>query len=102
MNRVVVAPSARDDLDRIWDYIAIESESPIAAEKLLDRIHETFAQIARNPGSGTTCEWLRPGLRRFPVWPYIIFYTPQRDAVEILRVLHGARNIEALFGGDDG
>jgi toxin ParE1/3/4 len=101
MSRLVVSPSARNDLDQIWDYIAIENDAPAAAMKLVDRFEETFAQISRNPGSGTRCEWLRPGLRRFPVWPYIIFYAPTHDGIEVLRIIHGARNIEALFGDDE-
>jgi toxin ParE1/3/4 len=101
MSRLVVSPSARSDLDGVWDYVAIENDAQTAAEKLIDRFHDAFRRLARHPGLGTTCDWLRPGLRRFPVWPYVIFYTPKADRVEIERVIHGARNIEALFGADE-
>lgn len=101
MSRLIVAPSARDDLDAIWDYIAIENDNPAAAEKLLGRFQETCSLLSRNSGLGASCDWLGSGLRRLPVWPYIIFYSPIDDGVEILRVIHGARNIEALFDGNE-
>jgi len=42
-------------------------------------------------------EELRPGLRSFPVGPYIVIYRIDGDDVLILRVLRGSRNIQALF-----
>ena len=101
MSRLVVAPSARNDLDQIWNYIAIENDAPTSASRLLDRFHDAFSRLSRNTGIGTACDWLQPGLRRFPVWPYIVFYSRIADGVEILRVIHGARNIEALFGVEE-
>jgi plasmid stabilization system protein ParE len=41
---------------------------------------------------------LRPGLRSFPVGDYIVIYRTNGEDVVILRVLHGSRNIAALFG----
>ena len=40
---------------------------------------------------------LAADLRSFPVGNYIIFYRPIEDGVEIVRVLSGARDIDALF-----
>jgi toxin ParE1/3/4 len=101
MNKVVVSPATRDDLDGIWDYIGIQNDAPDAARRLLERIQETFQRLASVPGMGTACDWLRPGLRRFPVRPYVIYYTPIPDGVEIERVIHGARDVDALFGVDE-
>jgi len=41
------------------------------------------------------------GLRRFPVTDfgnYLVFYLPRRDGIEVIRVIHGARDIEVLLG----
>jgi toxin ParE1/3/4 len=40
---------------------------------------------------------LAPGLRSFPVTKYLIFYYCTEDIIEIVRVIHGARDIEAFF-----
>ncbi len=101
MSKVVVSPAARDDLDGVWDYIGIQNDAPEAARRLLDRIQETFQRLASVPGMGTACAWLRPGLRRLTVRPYVIYYCAISGGVEIERVIHGARDVDALFGVDD-
>jgi toxin ParE1/3/4 len=40
---------------------------------------------------------LVPGLRSFPIGRYMIFYEPLPDGVVIVRVLHGARDIDTQF-----
>ena len=40
---------------------------------------------------------LAPGLRASPVGNYVIFYRPIHDGIEVVRVLHGARDIPAVF-----
>ena len=39
------------------------------------------------------------GLRSLPVENYLIFYRVRDDTVEVLRVIHGARDLGAIFGG---
>lgn len=53
--------------------------------------------LARNPGSGRHREELAPGIQSFPFGRYIIFYHVFPGAIEIVRVLHGARDIDSLF-----
>ncbi len=43
---------------------------------------------------------LAAGLRSFPVGNYIIFYMPLPNGIEIIRVLNGAGDIDALFDPD--
>jgi toxin ParE1/3/4 len=38
-----------------------------------------------------------PALRSLSVGNYLIFYRPLADGIEIVRVLHGARDIDSLF-----
>jgi toxin ParE1/3/4 len=40
---------------------------------------------------------LLPDLRGFVVGRYLIFYRPIEDGIEVVRVFHGARNVEALL-----
>jgi len=94
--RVYLSPLAQADLAEIKQYIA--SDKPLAAARLIrsirNRIQETIATF---PEAGQTCDELLPGLRRFPIGNYVIFYRVT-DRVEIARVLHGARDIDNLFG----
>lgn len=83
------------DVEDIWVYIAQDNEA--AADRFIDTIAERFSMLASHPHAGRTCDELRPGLYRIPVGNFIIFYRIESPYVEIARVLHGARDIEALF-----
>jgi toxin ParE1/3/4 len=67
-------------------------------------VRETFALLASHPGIG----WLPPFRKRkgpetfrvFSVSGFdkiLVLYRPVGDRVEILRVLHGARDLDALI-----
>jgi toxin ParE1/3/4 len=94
-----VSPEAEDDLSSTWRHLATESGSHEIADRLVDAIAERFLLLAKFPHLGRSRDDdLRPGLRTFVVKDYVIIYrvTVEGDVV-ILRVLHGSRDIEALF-----
>ena len=95
MSRVFKRPLAEADLDEIWWYIA--QDNPEAADRLLDRIEEQCRALARFPEMGINREELMPGLRSLPIGSYLVFYLPIEDGIEIVRVLPGMRDIDALF-----
>lgn len=95
MPRIVRSPTAQQDLDQIWDYIARDSVD--AADRLLDRIQERCELVARQPLSGHAREELGLNVRCFVVGNYVVYYRPIRRSIEIVRVLHGARDISSLF-----
>lgn len=95
MSRYRVSPEARKDIKDIYRYIA--KDNPAAAGRLRDALYEKFRMLSRQPLIGEACDELFPGLRNFPVGNYVIFYTPTDRGVRIVRVIHGARDIEALF-----
>jgi toxin ParE1/3/4 len=94
-NSFRVSACAVADLDEIWSYIA--RDSPDAAEKFTEALISRFSRLAAMPGIGRTREELSHGLRSFSVGRYIIFYRPGESGVEIVRVLHGARDLPPLF-----
>jgi toxin ParE1/3/4 len=49
------------------------------------------------PYSGRPRDNLLPGVRSMPVHPYVVFYRVRNEAVEIIRVIHGRRDIGAIF-----
>ncbi len=86
---------AEEDLIAIWAYVA--ADDPDAADRLLDRIDEACAQLAEFPDMATSYEEIRPGLRLFPVRNYLILYRRIESGVEIVRVIHGARQWQNLL-----
>jgi toxin ParE1/3/4 len=90
-----VSPKADEDLIEIWQFISLDSLE--AADNLLDSFTEKFDLIAKNPQAGRARPDLARDLRSLPLGRYIIFYRPKPDAVEIVRVLHSARDAHAIF-----
>jgi toxin ParE1/3/4 len=90
-----ISAQAEDDLLEIWNYIARDSDR--TADRFLDRLHEKFVTLARNPQTGRARPDLRPDLRSFPNGAYLILYRVIDGGVEIVRVLHAARNLDDLI-----
>ena len=92
---VLKRPEAESDLDEIWWYIA--QDSPDNADRFLDRLQERFLALADFPKMGMGRDDIQAGLRSQPVGNYLIFYFPLADGIEIVRVLHGSRDVENLL-----
>ena len=91
MARVLKRPLARVDLAEIWSYIADDSDA--AADRFLDTLEEKFALLATQPRMGRQRDELMPDLRSFPAGRYVVYYLASADGIELVRVLHGARDI---------
>ena len=88
------SPRARADLLDIWLYIA--ERSPAAADRVLDEIERVFEVIAVHPLIGRERAEIVPGIRSFVAMSWVVFYRPHAQHVEIVRVVHGARDLDAL------
>lgn len=95
MPHVVLRPIAQIDMAEIWEFIAEDSESQ--ADAFIDRFDAQFQLLARCPGLGRLRDELLPGLRSSPFEKYVIYYLPIEAGVEVARVLHSARDIDAQF-----
>ena len=96
---IVKLPRAKTDLVEIWDYIADDSEA--RADAFIETIDQKFHALARRPNMGRLRDELAEGLRSFPVGRYVIFYRPIPEGVEIVRVLHGARDLDSILQSGD-
>ena len=94
MNRIRVAAEAEADLDEIWLYIAQDSAE--AADRFIDHLTSRFSVLASFRRIGRKREEIMPGVRSLAIGKYVIFYRLIERGVEIIRVLHGARDIRAL------
>jgi toxin ParE1/3/4 len=95
MPKVIMRPRAKTDLLDIWHYIADDNEE--RADSFVDRVEEKIKNIASNPLMGRSREELSDRLRSWPIKPYIVFYLPLSDGVEVVRVLHGSRDIDNIL-----
>jgi plasmid stabilization system protein ParE len=80
--------------------LALESGSTDTATRFVDKITERFWLLARHPFMGRRRdEDLRPGLRSLAAGDYVIIHSiAENEAVLILHVVHGSRDLFALFG----
>jgi toxin ParE1/3/4 len=86
---------ARADLWEIWDVISVRSVR--AADRQLRLIGEAEQRLLEFAEMGAARPDIRPGLRHWPVGKYLIFYRVTDERVEVVRVVHGARDLGVLF-----
>jgi toxin ParE1/3/4 len=97
--RVLKRPLAYADLAEIWSFIADDSED--AADRFFAVLEQKFGMLATQPLMGRLRTELVTDLRSFPVGRYVVFYRPMPDGINLLRVLHGARDIGVHDFEDD-
>jgi toxin ParE1/3/4 len=95
MARIVRRPLAGADIAEIWDYIAEDSVDQ--ADAWVDRLDAKLRLLASQPAMGRARDELSPGLRSMPFGRHVIFYETMADGIDVARVLHSARDIDAVF-----
>jgi plasmid stabilization system protein ParE len=100
MSDVLIAPAARSDLQEIWNYYATDLGNPDAADRIRDKLFAAFRKLSQTPGLGHfRSDLARESLRFWGVRTYLIIYRSKGRPLEIVRVLHGARDVQAILGG---
>jgi toxin ParE1/3/4 len=94
LNRLLITPRAAADLEEIGDYIALDN--PAAAARVIDRLEEVSLLLSERPRIGTSRDDVAKGVRAFPVGNYLILFRTLTDGVEIVRYVHGARQMRGL------
>jgi toxin ParE1/3/4 len=99
-------PQAR--LDLIQHFIYIGQDNLNAAERFLTAVEEALEKLAEMPGMGRRREFKKPELAGIRSWVvkgfenYIVFYRQIEGGIEVLRVLHGARDVERVLEEGEG
>lgn len=93
--KLVISDEAVADLIDIWTYIA--EDSPERADHFIDQIHEKCDALTETPMLGRERNELVPGMRSFPIGQYLIFYRLVEKTLQVVRVLSGYRDLDALF-----
>ncbi|HEY7118672.1 MAG TPA: type II toxin-antitoxin system RelE/ParE family toxin, partial [Tepidisphaeraceae bacterium] len=101
MGRLVVHDRAKADLDEAADYIARDNVD--AALRLYQAARDAFKLLADFPRLGPEFPTNNPAVAGLRIWPikgfrnYLVCYLPLADGVEVLRVIHGARDVGRVF-----
>ena len=99
--RLILRPPAVQDMEDQAYYLC--TKSPAAADRFLEACEADLQRLAGMPGMGRLREFRNPKAADIRSWPlsgfpnHLIFYRPIEDGIEVLRVLHGARDIDAIF-----
>jgi toxin ParE1/3/4 len=102
MPRFSVRPLAWKEINVELDYLEEQAGFEIA-ERFLDHLINSFETLAQTPRMGILCGFRKPATRRLRRWSvkgfenWLIFYQPKDYGVEIVHILHGARDIEGLL-----
>jgi toxin ParE1/3/4 len=95
---VFISPEARSDLFDIFQYIA-DQGFPRRALQYIDRIEKFCGSLGTFPNRGTRADHFRPGIRVLGFEKRVeIAFVVEVDAVIILRILYGGRNLDSVFG----
>jgi toxin ParE1/3/4 len=95
MGQVRVTEQADVDLLEIALYIS--QDDPRASERFIDKIAEKCRLLATASEIGPMRPEIARQIRSFPCGSYIIFYRAADFGIEVIRVLHGARDLPPLF-----
>jgi toxin ParE1/3/4 len=99
--RVVIREQADAEIDEIAAYIARDNLE--AGRRFYDATWAAFDLLSRMPGMGRPRRARNLSLKGLRSWSirgyenYLIFYLPLKDGIEVVHVLHGARNVEAII-----
>lgn len=99
MTEYQFTPQAEADLLSIWSFIAEDSVE--AADRVEEAIYAACAFIANSPGTGQVRKELTDLPVRFwlvqPYRNYFVIYDPETAPLQIIRILHGARDLVAIL-----
>lgn len=88
-------PQAETDIEAIALYIA--ADNPPAARRWLEDMLQRFRHLGEMPGMGVSRSHIRKDLRTLAAGSYLVLYVVADNGVEIIRVVHGARQWQDLL-----
>jgi toxin ParE1/3/4 len=95
MAEVRRTPQAETDMEEILQYL--NQNNPVVAERLATTFHEKGQALAQFPEMGRLRPEIAPNLRSTLVKPYVSFYPLDGDVVQIVRILHGKRDLRRIM-----
>lgn len=100
MMRIIITPLAEHDLESIGDYIA--RDNPARAITFVRELRAQCERIASNPLGYRQRQELGDSIRSCAHGNYVIFFEIEADDLLVVRILHGARDLQGQVGSDAG
>ena len=100
-HRIIKRPAAGRDIEECFVHIAQDNLD--IGVTFLVAVEDSLERLADFPFIGTTRDFQDKELPSVKVWPvkgfenYLIFYTANEDVIDVIRLLHGSRDIEGIF-----
>jgi toxin ParE1/3/4 len=94
--RLLLRPRARQDLDRIYDFIA-DYAGASSAGRITGKIEAQCRKLLVWPHRGTPHPELREGLRTIPCGKAVIAYLVGSQQIDIVRIRYGGQ----ILGPED-
>jgi plasmid stabilization system protein ParE len=92
----LISPDAMEDLKDIRDFIALDN--PTAADDVIDKLFDALEDLAQWPGQGHTRRDLTDrNVRFWPVGSYLVVYRSDPTPLQVVAILHGARDIATVM-----
>jgi toxin ParE1/3/4 len=97
MGRFVLTPAAKEDLAQIIQYIR-DNGSESAAIRVGAEFRRAMRRLAESPNIGhLRTDLADESIRFWLVYSYLIVYRPNHIPLQIIRVLHAARDVETIL-----
>lgn len=100
--KAVIRSAARQDILDQFLYL-IDQNVPHVAERFIDAVDETIAKLTKRPRIGAPKKLKDPRLQGLRGWPVSgfeavrIYYLASDNALQVVRILHGKRDIDRLL-----
>ena len=101
--KVLYRQTASDDIVRQFRYYLLTAEAPEIALRFREAVKRTIQSLGQNPHVGPRYSSGNPRLRNLRSWPVVgfeairIYYVLETDAMHIIRILHGRRDVRQIL-----
>jgi toxin ParE1/3/4 len=89
------SPQAKTDLETILE--DLQQKNPAVADRYATEFYDKGKALAQFPEIGRRRPEIAPHLHSTLVHPYVIFYRIHGDEVQILRILHGRKDLRSIM-----
>jgi toxin ParE1/3/4 len=101
--KVLYRQTASDDIVRQFRYYLLTAEVPETALRFREAVRRTVQSLSQNPHVGPRYSSSNPRLQYLRSWPVTgfeairIYYALEEDAMHIIRILHGKRDVRRIL-----
>jgi toxin ParE1/3/4 len=101
--KVLYRQTATDDVIRQFRYYLVDENLPDVAVRFRDAVRSTVESLRQHPLVGPRYHSNNPKLQSLRSWPVAgfeairIYYLPDNDAIRVIRVLHGKRDLKRIL-----